>query len=118
LEWDAEGVLRKYTAKHLEFRSSVIEPLPDDGIFEVETPAGTFRMTKAEFHAAFPEIVSSVSYRDRGAYYYPKLPYKVFRFLVWEKKLAAGSAAQPSDGRTVSDPGIDQIESSHEEGLE
>ena len=111
LESDAEDTQRKYSANHLEFRSAVIEALPDEGVFEVETPAGNFRMTKAEFHATFPEIVSSVSYRDQGAYHYPKIPYKVFRFLVRDKK--GGTAASSSE--TVREPGVNEVESGHEE---
>jgi hypothetical protein len=76
----------KYAANHLEFRRDTIEPLSDDAIFEVSTPAGAFRMTKADFHAQFPEIASSVSYRDLGLYHYPMIPYKAFRFLVRESK--------------------------------
>jgi hypothetical protein len=105
LESDAEHMQRNYSAQHLEFRSSIIEPLPDDGVFEVSTPAGSFRMTKAEFHATFPEIVNSVSYRDRGSYHYPKLPYKVFRFLVRERKGGDASLDGPVDAR------VDQVES-------
>ena len=78
-----------YTATHLEFRRDTIEPLPGDAVFEIDTPAGVFRMTKAEFHAQFPEIVSSVSYRDLGLYHYPMIPYKAFRFLVREQKVAS-----------------------------
>ena len=70
-----------YSATHLEFRRDSIEPLLDDGVFDIETPAGTFRMSKADFHAHFPEIVSSVSYRDLGLYHYPMIPYKAFKFL-------------------------------------
>lgn len=103
LETAAETMQRNYSAKHLEFRSAIIESLPDDGIFEVQTPAGTFRMTKAEFHATFPEIVNSVSYRDRGSYHYPKLPYKVFPFLVRDKK-----ALDPTLNGTI-DAGVDEV---------
>jgi len=79
----------KYEANRLEFRRDAIEPLSDDATFEVATPAGSFRMTKQDFHACFPEIVSSVSYRDLGLYHYPMIPYKAFRFLVREPKAAA-----------------------------
>lgn len=43
-------------------------------------------MTRADFYATFPEVVSSSSYRDRGLYHYPMIPYKAFRFLVRETK--------------------------------
>lgn len=55
-------------------------------MFEIETPAGTFRMTKGQFHADFPEIVASVSYRDLGLYHYPMIPYKAFRYLSGNRK--------------------------------
>ena len=81
-----------YSATHLEFRRDTIEPLPTEAVFEVETPAGIFRMTKGEFHSEFPEIVSSVSYRDLGLYHYPMIPYKAFRFLTREPKAAAAGS--------------------------
>ena len=85
-----------YVTNHLEFRRDTIEPLDDDATFEVGTPAGSFRMTKAEFHATFPEIVSSVSYRDLGLYHYPMIPYKAFRFLVREPRAAAAASSTPN----------------------
>ena len=94
LDPGAEIIQPNYTATHLEFRRDTIEPLPSEAVFEIETPAGTFRMTKGEFHAHFPEIVASVSYRDLGLYHYPMIPYKAFRFLTREPKVAAvGSAS-------------------------
>ena len=88
LDPGAEMLQPTYTATHLEFRRNTIEPLSDDAVFEVDTPAGIFRMTKADFHAHFPEIVSSESYRVRGLYHYPMIPYKAFRFLIREPKVA------------------------------
>ena len=89
----------KYTTPHLEFRRDTIEPLDADTVFEVETPAGLFRMTKGEFHETFPEIVESVSYRDLGLYHYPMIPYKAFRFLVREPRvMAAGSSTEQGTG--------------------
>ena len=91
--------LPNYAATHLQFRRDTIEPLPDNAVFEIDTPAGVFRMTKADFHVHFPEIVSSVSYRDLGLYHYPMIPYKAFRFLVREPKVAAvGSSAEQLAG--------------------
>lgn len=86
---------RTYAAKHLSFRKVVIEPLGMDEVFEVVTPAGTFRMKRGDLYAVFPEVVSSVSYRDRGEYHFPKIPYKAFRFLVREKKGAEPPAPEP-----------------------
>lgn len=101
LDPDAEMAQPKYATAHLEFRRDTIEPLSDDGVFEVDTPAGTFRMTKGDFHSTFPEIVSSVSYRDLGLYHYPMIPYKAFRFLVREAKALAANGTgvnQQPDG--------------------
>lgn len=81
------GASSVYSSSHLSFRRDLIEPLADDDVFEVATPAGRFRMTRAEFHATFPEVVTSSSYRDRGLYHYPMIPYKAFRFLVREPKV-------------------------------
>jgi len=101
LESGAEMTQPKYVTNHLEFRRDTIEPLASDAVFEVETPAGSFRMTKADFHANFPEIVSSVSYRDLGLYHYPMIPYKAFRFLVREPKAVVAESAPEG-------PGVDQ----------
>jgi hypothetical protein len=93
LDPGAEMTQPKYATAHLEFRRDTIEPLSDEAVFEVDTPAGTFRMTKHDFHATFPEIVSSVSYRDLGLYHYPMIPYKAFRFLVREPKVLAANGS-------------------------
>jgi hypothetical protein len=110
LDPHAEMAQPKYATAHLEFRRDTIEPLPDDLAFEVDTPAGTFRMTKRDFHATFPEIVSSVSYRDLGLYHYPMIPYKAFRFLVRESKASVdqqldGSAKEGLEERIDQEPG-------------
>jgi hypothetical protein len=104
-----------YAAKHLEFRRDTIEPLPVTAVFEVDTPAGRFRMTKAEFHANFPEIVSSVSYRERGLYHYPMIPYKAFRFLVQKERssvhheLARVDEQQEQGAPDGPEDGVDQV---------
>lgn len=92
-----------YAATRLEFRRDAIEPLSNGAPFEVETPAGLFRMTKAEFYEQFPEIARGVSYRERGCYFYPMIPYKAFRFLVRHGQ--QGSAGQGSTGQGA---GVDQ----------
>jgi hypothetical protein len=80
------GASSVYSSSHLSFRRDLIDPLADTDQFEVSTPAGRFRMTRADFYATFPEVVSSASYRDLGHYHYPMIPYKAFRFLVRETK--------------------------------
>ena len=76
-----------YKHQRLCFYSSVIEPLHDEDLFQVETyNHGTFRFTKAQFHQHFPNVVKSVSYKEHGMYHYPTIPGKVLPFKI--KKLA------------------------------
>ena len=63
-----------YNFSRLCFKASQIEPLQDDQIFRVITPVGTFQMTKAEFHKAFPKVIMSKSYSENGIYHYPAVP--------------------------------------------
>jgi hypothetical protein len=71
---DSANVAATYRYSRLCFRADVIEPLQDDDVFEVVTPEGRFRMTKAEFSRAFPGVVASRSYREGRIYHYPKVP--------------------------------------------
>jgi len=66
----------------LGFRAEVIESLADDDEFQVTTPVGVFRMTKAQFHKTFANVARSMSYRERGLYHYPTVPSKAERFRV------------------------------------
>jgi hypothetical protein len=50
--------------------------------FEIETPQGTFRLTKRQFYDVFPNVVDSVSFQERGRYHYSRAPVKVLAFLV------------------------------------
>ena len=81
-----------YASSHLTFRRDLIEPLQEGDLFEVSTPAGRFRMTRGDLYTEFPEVVTSPSYRHRGEYHYPMIPYKAFRFLVREPKVIAAAA--------------------------
>lgn len=72
----------EYKASRLAFRRDLIEPLDDASAFRVVTPVGTFQLTKGAFYAAFPGVVRSVSYRERGVYHYPKVPRTAERFRV------------------------------------
>ena len=63
-----------YNFSRLCFKANQIEPLNDDQVFRVVTPVGTFQMTKAEFHRAFPKVVASKSYAENGIYHYPAVP--------------------------------------------
>jgi len=75
-----------YKHQRLCFYSSVIEPLHDEDLFQVETyNHGTFRFTKAQFYQHFPNVVKSVSYKEHGMYHYPTIPGKALPFKI--KKL-------------------------------
>jgi 2-oxoglutarate dehydrogenase complex dehydrogenase (E1) component-like enzyme len=75
-----------YKHQRLCFYSSVIEPLHDEDLFQVETyNHGTFRVTKAQFHQHFPNVVKSGSYKEHGMYHYPTVPGKALPFKI--KKL-------------------------------
>jgi hypothetical protein len=71
----------RYPATRLTFKRDVIEPLSANDSFEVETPEGVFRLTKAEFYQSFPWVVASASYRDGGVYNYARTPVRARSFL-------------------------------------
>ena len=71
-----------YRATRLLFRRDLIEPLPDSARFRVLTPAGDFEMSKADFHAVFPGVVLSRSYREGGIYHFPSPPKRADQFRV------------------------------------
>ena len=72
-----------YKHQRLCFYSSVIEPLHDEDLFQVETYShGTFRFTKAQFHQHFPNVIKSVSYKEHGMYHYPTIPGKALPFKI------------------------------------
>ena len=66
----------RYYFSRLCFKADMIEPLEPEDVFEVETPDGTFRMTKAQFYETFDNVVRTRSYRDKGIYHYPTVPSK------------------------------------------
>ncbi len=68
--------LTTYAASRLRFLADVIEPMAMNNVFEIVTPIGTWRMTKAEFYRVFPNVVSSGSYVNSKYYHYPKPPQK------------------------------------------
>lgn len=70
-----------YRATRLLFRRDVIETLAPHERFAVETPVGTFVMTRAEFDAVFAHVRRTASYRDRGVYHYPTVPRAALPFL-------------------------------------
>ena len=72
-----------YAAKLLHFKAKYIERLSDDEVFEIRAPEATWRMTKAEFYATFPNVVRSSSYTTkRREYWYPTTPRAADRFRV------------------------------------
>lgn len=71
-----------YSAARLRFYADRIEPLAMDSVFEVVTPEGTWRMTKADFYRAFPNVVASDSYQRVRYYHYPKVPRQAEQFRV------------------------------------
>lgn len=84
----------RYAATRLAFNRDVIEPLGLSEAFEVETPEGVFRLTKSQFYEAFPGVVASVSYRERGLYYYARTPVRARAFL-------ESPAGTPADHRAA-----------------
>lgn len=71
-----------YRATRLLFRANVIEGLADDQSFRIETPDGTYEMTRAEFLHTFANVADSNTYRSTGEYSYSTTPAKARRFLV------------------------------------
>ena len=72
----------KYEFFRLCFKAVVIEPFGLDDRFCVETPEGTFAMTKREFYETFQNVVKSKSYQLNKIYHYPKTPQKATQFKV------------------------------------
>jgi hypothetical protein len=79
---DAGTPVVQYSASRLLFKAAAIEPLQPDERFRIRTPVGTFDMSKREFYEAFPRLIQTSSYRDRGIYHFPKVPKAAIRFLV------------------------------------
>jgi hypothetical protein len=69
-----------YDASRLRFVSDRIEPLRDGDQFEIVTPDGTFRMTKAQFYSDFANVVASKSYQSAGYYHYPTIPERAWKY--------------------------------------
>lgn len=71
----------EYNANRLLFRADVIEKLDNDDYFVINTPKGSFMMTKADFYDTFRNVVESNSYRNNGIYHYSSMPQKALKFL-------------------------------------
>lgn len=75
-----------YRSTRLTFRREQIESLPPDGLVTIETPKGTFEMTRSQFdpeqfETDFPKVISSASYSRAGVYHYPSVPGKAMKYL-------------------------------------
>ncbi len=72
----------RYRFTRLCFKADVIEPLQPNEVFQVDTPEGSFRMTKQEFYLVFDNVVASRSYQEQRIYHYSKTPDKARPFLM------------------------------------
>lgn len=70
----------EYSATRLIFKRDEIERLGPEGLIIIQTPKGVFEMTKAQFYETFPNVVKSKSYREKGFYNYPIIPYNAYKF--------------------------------------
>lgn len=71
-----------YRATRLLFKASVIERLADDQAFRIETPEGTYEMTRAQFRRTFANVADSETYRRTGVYSYNRTPEKARQYLL------------------------------------
>lgn len=76
-----EGITVAYRAPRLTFRAAEIEALEMAQSFQVDTPQGSFVMTREEFHKEFPGVVASESYR-KGLYHYAVTPRRAYDYLI------------------------------------
>lgn len=81
----------RYQFTRLCFKADAIEPLSSEDEFRVDTPMGSFQMSKQEFYDVFANVAASGSYRDSGLYHYTKVPEKALRFLVIDAPEQPGS---------------------------
>jgi hypothetical protein len=66
----------------LTFKADVIEPLEMDTAFQIDTPDGSYVMTKRQFYEVFPRIPMSRSYRESRVYSFPSPPDRAVRFRI------------------------------------
>lgn len=71
-----------YRATRLLFKDEVIERLANEQSFRIETPEGTYEMTRAEFLGTFANVAQSNTYQTTGQYSYSTTPAKARRFLI------------------------------------
>jgi hypothetical protein len=70
-----------YRSTRLTFRREQIESLAPDGLIIIETPNGTFEITRSQFETDFPKVLSAASYSRAGVYHYPTIPAKAMKYL-------------------------------------
>ncbi len=78
----------RYAFTRLCFKADLIEPLSAEDKFRVDTPEGSFQMTKGDFYIVFESVVASESYQVRRLYHYTKVPEKALQFLLPERRLS------------------------------
>lgn len=71
----------RYASSRLTFKADLIEPLSPGEHFRVDTPVGSFQMSKAEFYEAFPKLVQTHSYRVQRVYHSKAPPRHAIPFL-------------------------------------
>jgi hypothetical protein len=69
-----------YEFRRLCFKKRIIDGLGQDDLFRVDTPMGSFEMTRAQFERDFRNVLDSESYKQTGMYHYPKIPQKAERY--------------------------------------
>jgi hypothetical protein len=79
-EYQADAGMTAYSFRRLCFKKSVIDSLGPEDMFRVDTPYGSFAMTKADFMRDFANVLNSASYQQAGLYHYPKVPQKAERY--------------------------------------
>jgi hypothetical protein len=82
----AEAFAARYDYSRLAFKADVIELLGMNDTFCVDTPHGSYAMTKREFYEAFPLIPLSGSYRNDRLYSYRKPPQRAQQFRIHPDK--------------------------------
>jgi hypothetical protein len=71
----------RYASSRLTFKADLIEPLAPPEHFRVDTPVGSFQMSKAEFYDAFPKLVQTPSYQVQRVYHSKAPPRHALPFL-------------------------------------
>lgn len=92
-----------YRSARLTFLRDRIEPLDLDDRFRVETPHGTFEMSKRDFRQVFSNVAQSTSYVEAGSYNYSRVPSKAEAFIVGGRSRISGSIRRSSGPQLSSD---------------